>query len=136
MFYAGLIILCCFLVSTHFTGGLYAKYSTTSYGEDSARVAKFNVTNAFQDSQPVDLKLNFFDIKALSQTVNIVVNSDSEVAIKYDVIITMPEKDKLGNDVSYDDWLVVTVDDKPTTFEANVFTYSVDANTIAPNDTT
>ena len=39
-----MILLCLTLISTHLTAGLYARYTTTDTGEDSARVAKFEIT--------------------------------------------------------------------------------------------
>ena len=38
------ILLCLTLFSYHLCGGLYAKYLATGYGEDAARVAKFDVS--------------------------------------------------------------------------------------------
>ena len=35
------ILLCLVMISTHFTSGLYARYSTVASGSDSARVIKF-----------------------------------------------------------------------------------------------
>ncbi|MBR4020581.1 MAG: hypothetical protein IKI99_04640 [Firmicutes bacterium] len=39
---AACILLCLTLITTHMTGGLYAKYTASGAGSDSARVAKFN----------------------------------------------------------------------------------------------
>ena len=41
VFRLGVALLCVMLMTTHFTGNLYARYSTTATGSDSARVAKF-----------------------------------------------------------------------------------------------
>ena len=133
VFYVGVVVLCCFLISTHFTGGLYARYSTTAYGEDSARVAKFDAdSNIATMATPIDL--SFFDTSKFSCSFGFQVKSNSEVAVKYDVIVTMP------NEVSSYEWLDVTLSldggvTKAATREANVFTFE-DVPQIAPNDTT
>ena len=44
VFYVGIVTLFLVLVSSCFTGGLYARYTATSSGGDEARVATFNVT--------------------------------------------------------------------------------------------
>ncbi len=38
------VLLCLCLISTHFTTGLYAKYTNRAQGSDAARAAKFNVS--------------------------------------------------------------------------------------------
>ena len=39
------VLLCLTLFSFYLCGGLYAKYISTAYGGDSARVAKFDVSD-------------------------------------------------------------------------------------------
>lgn len=133
VFYVGVVVLCCFLISTHFTGGLYARYSTTAYGEDSARVAKFNADcNIVEMAKPIDL--SFFDESKFSCSFGFEVESNSEVDVGYDVIVTMP------HEVSNYDWLEVSISldggvTKAATREANVFTFENVAQ-ISTNDTT
>lgn len=136
VFYVGVVVLCCFLISTHFTGGLYAKYSTTAYGEDSARVAKFYANSNIAERAMVEsIDLSFFDESKLSCSFGFIVESNSEVDVGYDVIVTMP------HEVSSYDWLEVTISldggvTKPaTTRVANVFTFE-DVAQISTNDTT
>ena len=134
VFYVGVMVLCCFLVSTHFTGGLYARYSTTAYGEDSARVAKFDATsNIATMATPIDL--SFFDTSKFFCSFGFEVKSNSEVAVKYDVIVTMPPEvssyEWLEVSISLDGGVTETIKDP----QANVFTFENVAQ-IAPNDTT
>ena len=44
VFYVSMLLLCAVLISAYMTGDLYAKYSTSASGGDSARVAKFSVS--------------------------------------------------------------------------------------------
>lgn len=133
VFYVGVVVLCCFLISTHFTGGLYAKYSTTAYGEDSARVAKFDADcNIATMATPIDL--SFFDESKFSCSFGFQVESNSEVDVGYDVIVTMP------NEVSSYEWLEVSISldggvTKTVDPQANVFTFE-DVAQISANDTT
>ena len=40
---AALVLLCMVLLSTHFTAGLYARYTTSAKGSDQSRLASFSV---------------------------------------------------------------------------------------------
>jgi hypothetical protein len=42
VFYFGVFVLCMTLFSSHMTGGLYARYTSSASGSDSARVIRFN----------------------------------------------------------------------------------------------
>ncbi len=55
------LLLCLTLISTYLLGGLYAKYITSATGEDSARVAKFDVAHmeegtGFNTLFPLEIK--------------------------------------------------------------------------------
>ena len=50
VFRLGVALLCVMLMTTHFTGNLYARYSTTATGSDSARVAKFDCEVNYRSS--------------------------------------------------------------------------------------
>lgn len=123
VFRLGIILLCCMLFSTYLMGNLYARYTTTASGSDSARVAKFDVTNDITHS--VDLELNFFDPDKLSTYLSVVVTSGSEVAVKYDVVVTMP----VDKDFS---WLEIKLGDTLPTISGNIYTFS-QVGTFAPN---
>ena len=60
-FHIGLVLFCLVLFSTYLTGGLYARYTTSASGSDSARVASFQIQgeNSWEQGTEVDLNLNF-----------------------------------------------------------------------------
>lgn len=122
VFHVGLVLFCLVLFSTYLTGGLYARYTTTASGSDSARVAKFQITSGsdWTAGQDIHFELNFFDPAKQSQTITLQILSNSEVAVKYDVVLTMPD---LPSGCNYD-WLEVTIGEKNPTVEGNVFTFT------------
>lgn len=131
VFHVGLVLLCLVLFSTYLTGGLYARYTTSASGSDSARVARFEITgggNWTDSTENIDLDLNFFDPNKTSASLDFTISSASEVAVKYDVVITMPT---LPNDCDYS-WLEIKLDGKEPTAEGNVYTFS-GVGTFAPN---
>ena len=103
VFYFGLALLFLFSLSSYFTGGLYARYTTSVVGEDTARVARFDVSNEIS-TENASIDLNFYDPAKLTDTVQFQVKSSSEVAIEYTVIVTLPEAK-----VDYDLWLDVAL---------------------------
>ena len=131
VFRLGIILLCCMLFSTYLMGNLYARYTTTASGSDSARVAKFDVVNAIQTATQT-IQLHFYKSDMLNDTVGFSVTSSSEVAVKYDVVVTIPTMN------SYD-WLVVELKLGDTvingTANGNKFTFS-NVGTFSPNDAT
>ena len=131
VFRLGVVLLCVMLMSTHLTGNLYARYSATATGSDSARVARFSITNTLTTpTQNTAVSLNFYDPEKLEDTITFEVSSSSEVAVKYDVVVTLPS----GSDYS---WLSIALDNKTPitgTGITNVFTFS-DVGTFAPNET-
>jgi hypothetical protein len=106
VFYFGLALLFLFSLSSYFTGGLYARYTTGAVGEDSARVARFDISNTINKTAPYNaaIDLNFYDPAKLTDTVQFRVESSSEVAVEYTVIVTLPEAN-----VDYDVWLDVAL---------------------------
>lgn len=73
--FAALILLLLTMVTTHYTSGLYARYSSTAYGADTARVAAFDVS--------------FVLTKNEDDTYALTVSNDSEVSVKYSIIVEM-----------------------------------------------
>lgn len=130
VFHVGLVLLCLVLFSTYLTGGLYARYTTSASGSDSARVARFEITgvDSWTNQGEIDLDLNFFDPNKTSASLDFTISSASEVAVEYDVVITMPT---LSNDCDYS-WLEIKLDGKEPTAEGNVYTFS-GVGTFAPN---
>ena len=127
VFYVGCALLCLALFSANLTSGLYARYTSTASGSDSARVARFDVNNTVQ-SGDASIHLHFFDASLLSDEVTFTVTSSSEVAVGYSVTVTMPTSDP------YSSWLDVTLGDStPTSRTDNSFTFSNVAY-FEPND--
>lgn len=93
---AAAVLLMLVLVSTSMVTGRYARYTTSASGEDSARVARFSVTdtvNGFSSQQDVDMLFT----PGYTRAVNITVTNDSEVAIRYSVTPEVPyENPNLG----------------------------------------
>ena len=85
---AALVLLLLTMVSIHLTSGLYARYTTTSSGSDSARVAKFDVVGEFGEDITLDCSKN-----ETSGAYEITVKNNSEVAIKYVLYVTLRSKD-------------------------------------------
>ena len=126
LFYIGLILLAVVLISAYMVSGLYPKYTSMATGSDSARVAKFDVTNNI-DSHSADIRLNFFDADALSDSFLFTVESKSEVSLTYDVVVTLPEG-------TYE-WLNITLDGEgDAVINKNEFTFEdVDGFEVATN---
>lgn len=83
-----LILLCMTLFSTSMLSGLYAKYTAKNNGEDSARVAKFNVEAAGL-SGDITVDASQGDLDGSYQ---FSVENKSEVAVYYDLLITFTEE--------------------------------------------
>lgn len=83
VFRIGLALLCAMILSTHLMGNLYARYSTTAVGSDSARVAKFDVTATWVKDDSSDT----------SDAYKLTVTNNSEVAVTYDVVATADGSD-------------------------------------------
>ena len=92
VFCVAMVLLCAVLFSSHLTGGLYARYTTSATANDEARVARFDVTvteitDAGINPEGSDLTINYFENKN-EATYSITIASNSEVAVSYDVILT------------------------------------------------
>ena len=73
------VLLCLTLISVHMLGGIYAKYISKSEGDDSARVAKFSITdgNAYLSAEPI------LEIAPGERLLTVEVENNSEVAVDY-----------------------------------------------------
>ena len=130
VFYVGLLLVCLTFFSVHMSSGLYARYASSATGSSSARVARLDMSHAVTQDASIDasIALNFFDPAEFSDSVVLRVTSDSEVAMKYDVIVTLPAG------VDYD-WLSVELDgDGGTVVDGNVITFS-EVGEFSPDDT-
>jgi len=81
VFKLGVVLLVVLMLTFHMTGGLYARYSTTASGGDSARVAKFDFEiGADSITQFQNLSLDM--APGENQTVQIKVQNKGEVALR------------------------------------------------------
>lgn len=118
---AAAVLLCLTLVSIHLTSGLYARYSTSASGSDSARVAKFDVAVSIESAEGGVTLSN--ENKSGSYT--IVVENNSEVAIEYSLALSFTDRpDGLGAKLGESDGLA---DDKAISF-GNKFTLAPGAS--------
>ena len=87
-----LVLLCLVLLSTHFTAGLYARYTTWASGKDSGRLASFSVKaeNLIIPDEPI-----VFDDAAESPRVSgsFQVSNPGESSVSYSVAIMIGEED-------------------------------------------
>ena len=79
---AALVLLLLTMISIHLTSGLYARYTATSTGSDSARVAKFDVKGDIEGT--VELTSSMIEAGKCTLTVT----NASEVAVKYAISVT------------------------------------------------
>lgn len=80
------ILLCLVLASTHLVCGLFARYTTSASGSDSARVAKFQVTEAaVADATDLTQVISAELIPGVPFVAKTEVSNDSEVAICYEI---------------------------------------------------
>lgn len=92
------IYLCYLLVAVlAFTGASVAGYKTENSGDDSARVARFEVTAAPAGEQRTEFTL---DATHLSDSYSFTVTSGSETAVSYDVVVTVPGGQTMPNGVT------------------------------------
>lgn len=122
IFRIALIVLCMTAFTTSMLSGLYARYTAKSNGEDSARVAKFNVAAAGLSG---DVTVN----ASLGQTngeYKFTVTNNSEVAITYDLVITF--------EGGIPDYLQTSLPDKVAVKSGNTITFS-DVASLAPSTT-
>ena len=108
-----LILLCMTLFSTSMLSGLYAKYIAKNNGEDSARVAKFNV-------EAVGLSGDITVDASAGKTngeYKFTVTNNSEVAVSYDLVVTFDQALPAGVSLTLQDYGL-------SISEGNTFTFS------------
>jgi len=81
------VLLCATLFSMHLVGGLYAKYTNTASGSDSARVAKFSIT---QSGEIINQNIKVLITPGSNNFDNITleIKNNSEVAVAYTLTVT------------------------------------------------
>jgi len=90
---AAAVLLCLTLVSIHLTSGLYARYTASATGSDSARVAKFDVAVSIA---PADGGVTLSN-ENKSGSYTIIIENKSEVAIEYSLALSFADRpDGLG----------------------------------------
>lgn len=91
VFYLSFVLLCAVLITTHMMSGLYARYTTRATSSDSARVAKFRVTDTLTVTDSKGYEVHSFTmiedslIPGESTTYAFAVQNDSEVAVRFSV---------------------------------------------------
>lgn len=78
------VLLCLTLFSAHFTSGLYAKYTATATGSDSARVAKFEVVT----TNDTDANVTVTTGQITDNIYQFTIENHSEVAVRYTLSVT------------------------------------------------
>lgn len=92
------LYLCYLLVAVlAFTGASVAGYKTENSGDDSARVARFEVTAAPVEGQNTEFNLNS---TTKSGNYRFTVTNGSETAVSYDVVVTVPDGQTMPNGVT------------------------------------
>ncbi len=92
------VYLCYLLVAVlAFTGASVAGYKTENSGNDSARVARFEVTAAPAGEQRTEFTLNS---TTKSDSYRFTVTNGSETAVSYDVVVTVPDGQTMPNGVT------------------------------------
>ncbi len=112
------VMLVLVLLSAAMTSGLYARYTTTAYGEDSARAAKFEVSVDTAMAQMTDFSFSP-DMPFASYSFK--VSGNSEVSIKYDVILELPAESVMPAGVT------ITIDGTHAVVSGNTYTFSNDS---------
>lgn len=105
MLAVALSLLCFVLISTYMMSGLYARYTSSGSGDDTARVAKFDVSYAWEGE--VDIKVQ----NSLEGSYTFSVTNNSEVAVRYSLYLNF--------DTAFPEYLTVKVDDTDGTFSAD-----------------
>jgi len=72
-----LVLLCLVLVTAHFTTGMYARYTTRSKGDDTGRIASFNVSATSAQTGPVTIGAS------KEGTYTLTVTNPGETAVRY-----------------------------------------------------
>lgn len=82
------VLLCLTMISTHMTADLYARYVTTTSGSDAARVAGFSFGAVSKWNEDAQILCTYAKNES-SGTYTVTVKQASEVAVKYDVTVTV-----------------------------------------------
>ena len=78
------VLLCATLFSMHLAGGLYARYTTSTSGGDSARVAEFKIKQDGTIFKTVAANVT----PGTTQSADLIITNKSEVSVEYTVKVT------------------------------------------------
>lgn len=113
---AAAVLLFLTLLSIHLTSGLFARYTTTVTAGDSARVAKFDV-DVTADIKDITVDCEQSD----SGTFTLTVTNNSEVTVRYTLILTLLENKQIhGTDL----YMYKDTDNTPYFPTNNVYTFT------------
>ncbi len=90
VFIVGMVLFCLVIISSHLTGGLYARYATSATGGDAARVAVFNVLVTSNETLVTDstlIDLGEMQPNQQGKTITFTVNNQSEVTVEFLVTV-------------------------------------------------
>lgn len=93
------VLLCLTLFSIHLTSGLYAKYTATATGSDSARVAKFEITTT-DDSKAISVTTGAANNDS---EYTFTIENQSEVAVEYTLSLKAPDNLPAGVGYTFQD---------------------------------
>lgn len=113
MILIAMVLVCLVAFSTWMMGGLMARYITRDDGNDSARVAKFDVAAV---STPNPLTMDYSLKMNPDNTVTITVSNSSEVAVSYSIELTMSDVPEYVTGI--------TLDGNSGTKSGNTFTWN------------
>ena len=83
-FYAGLLVVFLTFFSVHMSSGLYARYTTQASGEDSARVAKFDLSASQISEESLLVELGPGETKSYTFEFT----NSGETTLRYKIILT------------------------------------------------
>ena len=83
VFHVGVILLCAMLITSYMMGGLYARYTTSASGGDSARVARFAFSDDFTTQYQTFTTAASAMYPGSTITLTVRVTNNSEVALRY-----------------------------------------------------
>lgn len=89
LFYIGLCTLCLVLITTHMTGGLFARYTASANGSDSARVAKFGCNVYYTPKDYQNLSLNVSKSAIYTFVDEFRVTNGGEVSFSYNLSLRL-----------------------------------------------
>ena len=108
-----LILLCMTLFSTSMLSGLYAKYTAKNDGGDDARVALFKVDVDGNLADGIIVNASVGDTQG---KYTFTVTNDSEVAVRYDLIVTFDQTLPAGVSLALQDYGLSLSDGNTYTF--------------------